>query len=86
MVAIFSGPPPACLHEPVPSVYKWRMNPTKLKNDFFRRIADFRPFQQLVDLLPDVAVGDSVLFHAGVALARVQEEGLEAGDNRAQEG
>ena len=38
------------------------------------------------DLLPDVAVGDSVLFHAGVALARVQEEGLEAGDNRAQEG
>jgi hydrogenase maturation factor len=38
------------------------------------------------DLLPEARVGDAVLFHAGVALARVQEEGLEAGDNRRQEG
>jgi hydrogenase maturation factor len=38
------------------------------------------------DFLPDVRVGDTVLFQAGVALARLQEEGLEAGDNRAQEG
>ena len=50
------------------------------------------------DLLPDARVGDIVLFQAGVALARLQEEssrggraatayaGLEAGDNRAQEG
>ena len=39
-----------------------------------------------LDFLPDVRVGDTVLFQAGVALARVREEGLEAGDNRAQEG
>ena len=38
------------------------------------------------DFLPDVRVGDTVLFQAGVALARLQEVGLEAGDNRAQEG
>ncbi len=38
------------------------------------------------DFLPDARVGDTVLFQAGVALARVQEEGLEAGDNRAEEG
>jgi len=38
------------------------------------------------DLLPEARVGDTVLFQAGVALARVQDHGLEAGDNRAQEG
>ena len=38
------------------------------------------------DLLPEARVGDTVLFHAGVALARLQDEGLEAGDNRMQEG
>ena len=38
------------------------------------------------DLLPEARVGDTVLFHAGVALARLGEEGLEAGDNRRQEG
>ena len=38
------------------------------------------------DLLPDARVGDTVLFHAGVALARLREEGLEAGDNRTREG
>ena len=38
------------------------------------------------DFLPDVRIGDTVLFQAGVALARVRDEGLEAGDNRAQEG
>ena len=38
------------------------------------------------DFLPDARVGDTVLFQAGVALARLQEEGLEAGDNRSQEG
>jgi hydrogenase maturation factor len=34
------------------------------------------------DLLPEARVGDTVLVHAGVALARLQEEGAEAGDNR----
>jgi hydrogenase maturation factor len=38
------------------------------------------------DLLPEVKVGDVVLFHAGVALARLQEERLDEGDNRVQEG
>ena len=38
------------------------------------------------DFLPDARVGDTVLFQAGAALARLQEEGPEAGDNRAQEG
>ena len=38
------------------------------------------------DLLPDARVGDTVLFHAGVALARLQEEEIEAGDNRVREG
>jgi hydrogenase maturation factor len=38
------------------------------------------------DLLPEAKVGDSVLLHAGVALARLQDDGLEAGDNRRQEG
>jgi hydrogenase maturation factor len=38
------------------------------------------------DLLPGARVGDSVLLHAGVALARLQDEGPEAGDNRRQEG
>ncbi len=32
------------------------------------------------DFLPDARVGDTVLFQAGVALARLQEEGLEAGE------
>lgn len=31
------------------------MNPENLKCDFFGRIGDFRPFQELLDLLPDVA-------------------------------
>jgi AraC-like DNA-binding protein len=31
------------------------MNPTKFKNDFLRRVGDYRPLQQLLDLLPDVA-------------------------------
>ena len=38
------------------------------------------------DFLPDVRVGDTVLFQAGVALARLREDWLEAGDNRTQEG
>ena len=38
------------------------------------------------DLLPEAKVGDTVLFRAGVALARLRDEGSEAGDNRAQEG
>jgi hydrogenase maturation factor len=37
------------------------------------------------DFLPDVRVGDTVLFQAGVALARVQEEALDAGEYRAAE-
>ncbi len=37
------------------------------------------------DFLPDARVGDTVLFQAGVALARVRDEGLEAGEYRAQE-
>ncbi len=31
------------------------MNPNKFKSDFWQRVGDFRPFQQLFDLLPDVA-------------------------------
>lgn len=31
------------------------MNPLQVKRRFLRRVADFRPFQQLLDLLPDVA-------------------------------
>jgi len=42
--------------------------------------------QVAFDLLPEARVGDTVLFHAGVALARLREEGLEAGDNRTREG
>jgi len=38
------------------------------------------------DLLPEARVGDTVLFHAGVALARLQDEGSGAGDNRSEEG
>jgi hydrogenase maturation factor len=38
------------------------------------------------DLLPEARVGDTVLFHAGVALARVEEEGFETGDNPREEG
>ncbi len=37
------------------------------------------------DFLPDARVGDTVLFQAGVAFARVQEEELEAGEYRARE-
>ncbi len=36
-------------------MYSWRMRPTKFKQDFLRRIGDFTPLQQLLDLLPDVA-------------------------------
>lgn len=31
------------------------MNPSKFKRDFFARVDDFQAFQQLLDLLPDVA-------------------------------
>jgi len=37
------------------------------------------------DLVPEARVGDTVLVHAGVALARLQEESVEAGDNRERE-
>ncbi len=36
-------------------MYAWRIRSTKFKQDFLRRIGDFNPFQQLLDLLPDVA-------------------------------
>lgn len=44
-----------CLHGRVLSVYKWRMNPENFKRQFFDRVGDHRPFQDLLDLLPDVA-------------------------------
>lgn len=35
-------------------VYFLRMNPAAQKDAFLKRIGDYRPFQQLLDLLPDV--------------------------------
>lgn len=36
-------------------VYLPRINPIAVQNEFLGRVADFRPFKQLFDLLPDVA-------------------------------
>jgi hydrogenase maturation factor len=38
------------------------------------------------DLLPGAKVGDTVLFHAGVALARLREDEPQTRDNPGQEG
>lgn len=36
-------------------MYVWRVNPLQARRRFLQRIGDFRPLQQLLDLLPDVA-------------------------------
>lgn len=42
------------MHGHVRPVYKWRMNPENLRHEFFERVRDFKPFQELLDQLPDV--------------------------------
>ena len=45
----------ACLHRRAVPVYNWRMQPAAFQRNFLRQLGDYRPLQQLLDLLPDVA-------------------------------
>jgi len=44
------------LHASGNLVYLPRMNPIAVQKNFLGRVADFRPFKQMLDLLPDVAL------------------------------
>lgn len=43
------------LHRRAAPVYNWCMKPATFQSDFFAKLGDYRPLQQLLDLLPDVA-------------------------------
>jgi len=54
-IRILSASHSICLHGNCKFVYFLRINPIAVQKKFLGRVADFRPFKQLLDLLPDVA-------------------------------